>query len=140
MANIEKGYLYARRLVLAPGQTIPGGLENLKGLIKLGKAKDLTKREPGYQQWNRMYYPMVFETVFAAVEVDDNDLAEELLLEHFQKDNVVSEFGTAARQLMSPEQAKVAEVVGNGRECFRISAEAAQEILLQLGEAVSLCS
>jgi len=134
--KIQPGYLYARKLEVAPGQAIPG-LENLNGLIKLGKAKNLAEREPGYEKWNQKYYPMVYGPVFAAVQVDDYDLAELLLLAHFKQANVVSEFGTAARKQLSPELAKIAEVVGNGRECFRISPEAAKEVLLQLGEPVS---
>jgi hypothetical protein len=99
--KIQGGYLYARVLGVQPGQAVPAGLENLNGLIKLGKANDLATREEGYQKWNRKYYPMVYETVFAAVKVDDCTVAEGLLLKHFEQDNVVSEFGTAARKTMS---------------------------------------
>jgi hypothetical protein len=82
---------------------------------------------------------MMYGPVFAAVRVEgDYRLAESLLKEHFREANVAQQFNKAARRKMAPELARIAEIVGDGTECFRMSPEAAREILLQLGEAVAL--
>ena len=125
-----EGFLYLKITdVLPEFRTLPG-VEKLIGLVKIGKASDLDRRDGEY----RRYLPMLFHTVFA-VRVSDRHVAEQLVLQHFRPHNVRSEFDVSARAQMSPELAKVARMVGV--ECFRIDPVEAKSILSLLqAEAV----
>jgi hypothetical protein len=79
--------------------------------------------------------------IYCVVRVDDTVTAKRLLKQRFWKHNVVREFGTKARQAMSPELGKVAGAYGDGRECFRgVSVEEVKEVMVQLGEPVTAYS
>jgi len=107
-------------------------------MIKIGRAQDMRRREPGYRRWEREYPSLETKPIYCVVRVDDAVTAERLLREHFREHNVEQEFGTKARRPMSPEFAKFAKVYGDGRECLRgVSFQEVQEVMLQLGEPVT---
>ena len=121
----NEGFIYIKVTdVLPEFKTLPG-VEKLIGLVKVGKTNNITRRDEEY----KIYLPMLFNTTFA-VRVDDRHVAEQLVLEHFQKHNVRGEFDALARVAMSPELAKVASMVGV--ECLRIDPEAVKTVLLLL--------
>jgi hypothetical protein len=126
------GFIYARAWVTRSpdGETIPG--------IKLGRAKDMQRRESGYRRWKRDYPHLVTALpIHCVFQVDDDEAAEQLLLEHFRPFNTVRAYNAKARRTMTPEQAKFAETYGDGREVFLgISIDAVRAIMLQLGEDV----
>jgi hypothetical protein len=126
-----EGFIYIKITDVLPEFKALPGVEKLIGLVKIGKAGDLDRRDKEYKR----YLPMLFHTVFA-VRVSDRHVAEQLVLERFRKHNVRREFGASARQRMSPDLAKVANMVGV--ECFRIDLEAVKAVLLSIGEEQTL--